>query len=76
MKLEPDKEQLARKLIRNGVNREQANGIAICASKRHYRSRREAKSHARLYREVYKHKQHPYRCPVCGDWHLTTKGKK
>lgn len=45
-----------------------AKQIANCESKRAYRSRGAAMIRAHHH---HNYKVYPYRCPICGDWHLT-----
>lgn len=47
------------------------------ARKRHYRDRKTASEHAKFISRTIGSKLKPYRCDLCGGWHLyTTKTEK
>ena len=43
-----------------------------CLSKKVFHNERLAKQYAKYYETVYGITHHPYECPVCFWWHLTT----
>lgn len=63
--------------VRSFLRYRQATGFdsirLACAVKRRWRSKAKAAKFARLNQWKYG-QQMPYECPICGSWHLTSKG--
>lgn len=43
-----------------------------CARKRWFESESEARAHAAMQRSRHGEVVHPYRCPLCDGWHLSS----
>lgn len=66
----------AKALIDYGFKPDESWRMAICANKMAYRTRKEAHRKAQHYEIEFYHKQVPYKCNICGQWHLRTKEPK
>lgn len=55
-----------------GVPFDAAWKVANCVSKVYYKTEGDAAKGAGESNMRYENKVKPYRCPICGRWHLTT----
>ena len=58
-----------------GVPFDAAWKVASCICKVYYRTEGDAARAAGEANMRWETKQKPYRCPICGRWHLTTDGE-
>lgn len=72
MEIDIERAATANTLIAAGFDEKQAWQMSICANKIAYSCERDARRVAKYQRHKYHHKQVPYQCSICGNWHLRT----
>ena len=46
--------------------------IETCSNKKTFYTRKSARHYAKKIKLLFNHDQKPYKCPICGNYHLTT----
>lgn len=48
----------------------------VCKGKLRFKTSKKANYWARYYQRLYKNRHKAYRCPFCGDYHMSSEGGK